>query len=389
MRPAAEARVRAGHPWVFSESIRGINRPGEAGELAVIFDRNDRFLAIGLYDPDSPIRVRILHSGKPATIDAHWWKARLEQAAAKRAGIFDSQTNAGRWINGESDSFPALVLDRYDRTLVLKLYSAIWFPRLDEMVHLITDHFAPERVVLRLSRNIIPAAVKAGRADGQTILGPVPPGPVTFLESGLLFEADVLHGQKTGFFLDQRENRRRVEKLAGGRNVLNAFSFSGGFSVYAARGGARSVTDVDISPHALESAGRNFRLNCRSTGSCEHRLVQADVFEWLQHAPAARYDLLVLDPPSLAKREAERFGALSAYAALAQSGARLAKKGGILVCCSCSGHVSAGEFFGTVQSALRKAGRPFRVMETALEPPDHHAAFAEAAYLKAIYLQLD
>jgi 23S rRNA (cytosine1962-C5)-methyltransferase len=149
------------------------------------------------------------------------------------------------------------------------------------------------------------------------------------------------------------------------------------------------VTDVDISAHALESSKRNFSLNGHSAGCCEHKLIQADVFEWLQRAPAAQYDLLVLDPPSLAKREAERPGALSAYAALAQSGVRLAKHGAVLVCCSCSAHVAADEFFTTVENALRKSGRPFRVIETALEPPDHHAAFAEAAYLKAIFLQLD
>jgi len=205
----------------------------------VIYDRKDAFLAVGLYDADSPIRVRILHAGKPKTIDAKWWHARLEQALARRRGLFDERTTGYRCVNGESDGWPGLVLDRYDSTLVLKLYTAAWLPRLEEVTELINTQLPNERMVLRLSRNIQDAALgRFARNDGQMLRGPSPDGPVIFLESGLRFEADVLRGQKTGFFLDQRENRREVETLARGRRVLNAFSFSGGFSVYAARGGA-------------------------------------------------------------------------------------------------------------------------------------------------------
>jgi 23S rRNA (cytosine1962-C5)-methyltransferase len=128
----AETIVRGGHPWVFADSVQASNRAGETGELAVIYDRKDRFLAVGLFDPDSPIRVRILHAGKPRTIDAAWWRARLEQALARRAGLFDAQTTGYRLIHGESDGWPGLVLDRYDTTLVLKLYTAAWLPRLEE-----------------------------------------------------------------------------------------------------------------------------------------------------------------------------------------------------------------------------------------------------------------
>ena len=237
--------------------------------------------------------------------------------------MFDEQTTGFRWINGESDGWPGLVLDRYDRTLVLKLYTAAWLPRLEEIAGLITARLRPERIVLRLSRNIQEYAKRQfGKADGVILSGPPLEGPVTFLETGLRFEADVLHGQKTGFFLDQRENRRQVEALARGRAVLNAFSFSGGFSLYAARGGARSVTDLDLSAHALAGAKRNFALNATnaSVASCRHELVQADAFEWLKQQPGRRFDLVILDPPSLAKREIERPGAIRAYGGLASSG---------------------------------------------------------------------
>src|SRR6266487_7066646 len=134
---AAETAIRSGHPWVFAESLREQNREGRLGELAALYDRKDRFLAIGLFDPDSPLRMRVLHAGYPVMIDAAWWRERLRQAIARREGLFDAQTTGYRWINGESDGWPGLVLDRYDTTLVLKLYTAAWLPRLGEIVDLI------------------------------------------------------------------------------------------------------------------------------------------------------------------------------------------------------------------------------------------------------------
>ena len=387
---AAETQLRAGHPWVYGDSIREQNRDGAAGELAVIFDRKDKFLAVGLFDPGSPIRVRILHAGKPQTIDAAWWSARLTQSVERRRNIFDEQTNGCRLVNGESDGWPGLVLDRYDQTLVLKLYSEVWLPRFDEVSDLIHPQLKPERMVLRLSRNIQPAAHKCNSLeDGQIILGDSLETCPTFLESGLRFETDVCHGQKTGFFLDQRENRRAVESLANGRRVLNAFSFSGGFSLYAARGGAVSVTDLDISAHALASAEHNFALNqsFAAIAQCRHERVQADAFDWLAGNKQRTFDLIVLDPPSFAKRETERAGAIRAYERLATLGIQHLAANGILVACSCSAHVTAQEFFHAVRQAAAKSARPFQELLTTRHAPDHHATFKEAEYLKAIYLR--
>jgi 23S rRNA (cytosine1962-C5)-methyltransferase len=386
---AAELAVRSGHPWVFSDSVLESNRAGHTGDLAVIYDRKDRFLAVGLFDPDSPIRVRILHAGKPQTIDHAWWQARLEQTLARRRDMFDAQTTGYRLIHGESDGWPGLVLDRYDTTLVLKIYSAAWLPRLDDTLALLRENIPGERIVLRLSRNIQAIAeTQFQHGDGQVLHGLPPTGPVVFLESGLRFEADVLRGQKTGFFLDQRENRREVETLARGRRVLNAFSFSGGFSVYAARGGAAAVTDLDISAHALTAAQRNFALNKNLPGAaqCHHDTAQGDAFEWLATS-TAKFDLAVLDPPSLAKRVTERAGALRAYERLATMGiARLAPDG-ILVAGSCSAHVPAEDFFEAVRRAAAKSGRKFSELKTLRHPPDHPANFKEAEYLKVIYLK--
>ena len=401
--PVAESNLRAGHPWLFAGSIRDQNREGRLGELAAIYDRKDQFLAIGLFDPESPIRVRVLHAGKPRKLDEAWWRDRLQQSLARREGLFDAQTNGYRLIHGESDGWPGLVLDRYDRTLVLKLYTAAWLPRLAEVTRNVFQALNPERLVLRLSRNIQDKAqLEFGLKDGQPLSSEegadkplLRPSPfpdnqrVTFLETGLRFEADVVKGQKTGFFLDQRENRRRVEALAAGRDALNAFSFSGGFSLYAARGGAKSVTDLDISAHALDSARRNFALNCDAApvARCRHELIQADAFEWLERNTAQQFDLIVLDPPSLAKRETDRAGAIQAYARLATNGIRALRPVGILVAASCSAHVSAAEFFDTVRDAARKSGRKLVEIETTGHPPDHPATFKEADYLKCIYLR--
>jgi len=411
----AESIVRSGHPWIFSNSIREQNRDGAIGELAVIYDRNDRFLAVGLFDPESVLRIRVLHVGKPVELDEAWWKANFERALAGRgvltapheevdefggavrtarptqmpAVILDERTTACRLINGESDGWPGLVLDQYDRVLVMKLYTAAWRPRLDLLTRLFSERLAPQSLVLRLSRNVQPHFAAQGFRDGQVLHGSPADAPVVFRETGILFAADVMAGQKTGFFLDQRENRREVEKLARGADVLNAFSFSGGFSLYAARGGARSVTDLDLSQHALASAQKNFELNRGDStiARCHHEMIQANAFPWLEGNLDRKFELIVLDPPSLAKREAERAGAMRAYENLAASALLHLRKNGVLVAASCSAHVTAEEFFGTAQRAAHDSRRNFSVLNKTGHASDHPATFAEAEYLKCIFLR--
>jgi len=386
----AEQHIRAGHPWVFSASVREQNRDGVAGELAVVFDRNDKFLAVGFFDPESPIRIRVLHFGKPLTVDAEFWRGRLDAALKRREGLFDANTTGYRLINGESDGWPGLVLDRYDTTLVLKIYTAAWLNWLDAIEALIRERLSGYGLVFRCSRNIEVIAGASGlRFKQPQQVGAAANAPVVFSENSIRFEADVWKGQKTGFFLDQRDNRRIVESLARGRMVLNAFSFSGGFSLYAARGGAKWVTDLDISKHALDSAKRNFTLNASNAAiaACRHESVQVDVFEWLAGNEKRKFDLIILDPPSLAKRETERAGAIRAYGSLVTSGLNHLSSGGILVACSCSAHVTAEEFFGAARQAAVQSGRRFTELQTTYHAPDHHASFKEAEYLKGIYLR--
>lgn len=392
LTPRAESAVVRGHPWVYQDAVKDQNRPGQPGELAVIYDRRDRFLALGFYDPDSPIRVRVFQVRKPVQVGVDLWIERVRQARALRetCAVFASGTSGGRWINGESDGLPGLVADRYDTTLVVKLYTPGWLPILEDISSALRQELRPRFLMIRLSRNLAAIARDHwGIAEG--FRGDPGEDTVIFEESGLRFEAQVRLGQKTGFFLDQRENRRRVEAMAMGRDVLNVFSYSGGFSVYAARGGARSVTDLDISAHALESAQRNLKLNVShpAVHSARHHALQADAFEWLRDSPAAQYSLAVLDPPSLAPREANRIAALDGYARLAAGGIRVLKKGGILVSASCSSHVTGPEFFDSVRRAAQQSGRGWLESWTSGHAPDHPASFPEASYLKAICLQLD
>lgn len=401
LTPAAESAVRHGHPWVFDQSVREQNREGTAGEIAVIYDRRDGFLALGLYDPESPLRVRILHTGPPATLNAAWWRHHLDTTLARRQELIEAaapasgRTNGFRLINGESDGWPGLVVDRYASTLVLKLYTAAWLPRLDEVVTLLRETLPwATALVLRLSRNLVETARQSyQRAEGFLFSDDDPPREtVVFRENGLCFEAGVRHGQKTGFFLDQRDNRARIEPLAAGRDVLNAFSFSGGFSLYAARGGARSVTDLDLSEHALASARRNFALNRDddpAVAACPHHSVQADAFAWLARPSPERYDMIIVDPPSLARRESERAGALEGYAHLNTSAVARLRTGGVLVSASCSAHVDEAEFFSAIRRTVRDAGRSFQELWTSHHAVDHPAAFKEARYLKCLALRCD
>ncbi|MEZ5328073.1 MAG: class I SAM-dependent rRNA methyltransferase [Verrucomicrobiales bacterium] len=394
LTPGAENAVRDGHPWVFADRVKAQNREGRSGELAVIYDRRDRFLAVGLYDATSPIRVRVLAQGGTVKIDDCWFRERISTAARVRDEHFaDKSTTGYRWMNGESDGLPGMVLDRYGSVGVVKIYTSAWLPFLTggRFLEWMRDCCPmASSWVLRTSRNIESTAAKVGLADGQALVGEIKEVEVTtFLENGAVFEAEPIKGQKTGFFLDQRDNRLRVRELARNADVLNVFSHTGGFSVHAAVGGARSATDVDISKHALTAARRNMALNQAMNSAareCRHETIQADAFEWLANATrdGRRYDIVVIDPPSLAKRQSEREGALEAYRRLARNGVKLLRRGGVLVAASCSAHVSAEEFYKIVRQVALQQGEKGRELFATRHAIDHPARIPEAHYLKCL-----
>ena len=388
----AERTLRFGHPWLYQEAIRKQSREGAPGDLAVIYDHRERFLAIGLYDPASPIRVRVLQRHAPAPIDASWFSAKIAAAVARRASLAkDPNTTGYRLVHGENDGLPGLVLDRYEDTLVLKLYTAAWVPHLREVLAVLRTAQA-ERVVLRLSRAVlqrIPSGHLHGLTDGATLAGKPPRGPVGFRERGMRFEADVLRGQKTGFFLDQRENRAEVERLSRGKTVLDVFACTGSFSVAAARGGAREVTSVEMSRPALEAATRHMALNHGhpAASKARHHVIAGDAFEVLHElgSGGTRYDCVILDPPSFANAKRDVNTALCAYARLVRLGLGVLSPGGVLVISSCSGQVDAETFFATVHRTARSAGRLLRELARTGQPLDHPVTFPEGAYLKCLF----
>jgi 23S rRNA (cytosine1962-C5)-methyltransferase len=392
--PEAQRALRQGHPWLFDGSIVSQSAAGQPGDLAVVFDDRRRFLAIGLYDPASPIRVRVLQQGSPAAIDAAFFAARLTAAAQRRAALAVQETTGYRLVHGEGDGLPGLVVDRYERVSVVKLYSAAWLPHLTALLEGLTDLAPTDTIVLRLSRALQrdPAALY-GLHDGATLAGAAPDGAVIFRENGLLFEADVLRGQKTGFFLDQRENRARVEGLAAGKETLNVFAYTGGFSLYAARGGAPAVLSLDISAPALAAAQRNFALNrhLSPVAAAHAEFLIEDAFSGLAQLARAgrRFDLVVVDPPAFAKQQGEIPAALLAYERLAGLALAVLRPGGTLVMASCSSRVSALDFFSAVRRGAARARRPWREFAHTGHPIDHPIGFAEGAYLKCLYAKVD
>jgi 23S rRNA (cytosine1962-C5)-methyltransferase len=387
--PDALRHVRAGHPWVFADSITSSSHDGRPGDLAVIFDAKRDFAAIGLWDPTSPIRIKVLHAGGPAPIDGAWWAARIARALELRRP-FTSHPDADRLgyrvLNGENDAMPGLVADRYDGVLVVKLYTAAWFAHLGEVVAALVDSTGVEGVVLRFSRTVAEGDT-FGLADGDVIAGSIGDGPVRIVEHGLAFDVDVRHGQKTGHFLDQRANRARVGELSSGRTVLDVFASTGGFSVHAAAGGARSVHAVDLSAPTLAAAAHNMALNrdVAAVAACRFRTTVGDAFDVMSSLGrhGERYDLVIVDPPSFAQRQADVPAALHAYSRLTRSALALLRPGGVLVQASCSSRVSADQFHATVGEALAASGRRVRDVARTGHDVDHPVTFPEGAYLKA------
>ncbi|MBC8505804.1 MAG: class I SAM-dependent methyltransferase [Anaerolineales bacterium] len=386
--PAAERSLRNGHPWLFNEAIRRQSHDGKPGDLAVVFNQKRRFLAVGLYDPDSPIRVRVLQHKDPIHINQEWFRRKIIRAQEIRSRL-PEYTNGYRMFHGENDGFPGLVLDIYADTGVLKIYTAAWIPFLRDLLPLFIN-LSPKRIILRLSREVSRRPEHLyGLEDSMILWGASLNGPVLFQENGLSFEADPIRGQKTGFFLDQRDNRARVESLAEGNSVLNLFAYTGSFSIYAARGGAKSITSVDISRPALEAAERNFSHNKDhpSIAAADHQIIVGDVFDVLTQFKEnhQHFDMVIIDPPSFAKRKTEVKKALFQYRRLTRLGLSVLNPGGILVQSSCSSRITPEDFFSVIQQEAQLAGNHLKEIERTGHALDHPIKFPEGEYLKCLF----
>ena len=393
VKQKAVPAIRAGHPWLFEDSVRKAPPGGAPGDVAVLYAPDGKkILAAGLWDPNSMLRVRILQKDPSSPpVGPALFAELASKAAAARAGAISPETTAYRLANGESDGFPGLVADRYGDTLVVKLYSEAFAPWAGDIADaFFTANPGLVHCVVRLSRALEdsplvrsffpePAVVFSANPDSFA-------NPVQFTENGLIFEADVIRGQKTGFFLDQRDNRARVGTMSAGRDVLNVFSFSGGFSLYAARGGALSVCSVDADKHAISACARHFKLNEThpNVSRCRHEGIAGDAFEVMQSMvrEKRRFGLVIVDPPSFAKSAAEHDRALHSYARLATLADALLKPGGTLVFASCSSRVSSDDFFPAILARTH-----VRELARTGHAADHPALFPESHYLKCLYAE--
>ena len=382
-RLAAHA-VRRGHPWVYRE---GVLRPPpglEMGTVVDVVDDEGRPLGQALWDPSSPIAARVFSGDEP--LDAAGLATRITRAFARRDGWFDdATTNAYRLCNGEGDRVPGLVIDRYDSVAVAKLDTEAWRPHLGAVTRGLGKALASRGVKTLAIRLDTPAA------DGrkiETIYGAPPPDRLFVREHGMAMEVDLAHGQKTGAFLDQRENRARVRALARGRaRALNLFSYAGGFSIAAALGGAGHVTSVDIASGAHASAQKSFREN--GLDPSKHAFATSDAFVFLEQAKKRgdRFDLVVSDPPSFAPSEKARPKAEAAYRKLHGAIAGVLADGATFCASSCSSHIKMDDFVALLDDATLGRG-DLCVRELHGQPADHPTspAWWEGRYLKMVVL---
>lgn len=388
LKPTAEKKLRANHPWVFSNSIIKINQEGKSGDISVIYtSKKNQFLALGLYDPDSPIRIKVIQFHEPALIDNRWFQTKIKNAFEKRRELLKTRTNSYRLIFGENDGFPGLIADVYNDVLVVKIYSAIWYPYLKMIFPILLNESDCNTLVLRLSRILQKRDEDHDLYDGQILHGDLSNEVVLFNEHDIKFSANLIHGHKTGYFLDHRHNRKRVGDLAKNKKVLDVFSYAGGFTVHALAKGASSVTSIDISAQALEMAKRNVALNLIDG---THHIIKDDAFKALQSLidKKKKYDIVVIDPPSFAKSQKEIESAKLSYARLADLGKQLVMKNGVLVMASCSSRITPEEFFNIVEKIISRSCKKYKIIDKTYHDSDHPITFPEGGYLKTGYYQL-
>jgi 23S rRNA (cytosine1962-C5)-methyltransferase len=366
-----ENALRSGHPWIYRNHLPQHNvRNGEWVRLEA-----GRASAIGLYDAESQIAIRLF--SEDVIPNRAFIHERVKQALELRKLVSDD-TDAYRLIYGESDFLPAVVADKYGRYVVIKTYSSSVEPILPDVVWALSKELKLRGIARRTERGL------------ESLWGDLPPPEVNVKENSLTFIANLYEGQKTGLFLDQRENRQTVRILAKDKTVLNLFSYNGGFSIYALAGGATHVTSVDIANAANRDAERNVKLN--GFDESKHETLTADVFEMLESYTKTRktFDMVVLDPPSLAKDKKNRYGAIRAYKKLNIQAMKCVKPGGLLVSASCTSQVSSAEFKDMLKEAAQEANVQAQIIHEAGHALDHPVPvnFPEGLYLKFVILRL-
>lgn len=389
LRPGKEESVKRYHPWIFSGAIASLPEVVVEGDRVRLLSSSRSFLGVGHYQPGS-IAVRIM-SFQERPLDSDYYHERFSEAYRLRQqlGLLREDNQVYRLVHGEGDGVPGLIIDIYGRTAIVQAHS-VGIHNDREVIARVLQRVFPDDALQNIyykSEGTLPFKADIPSCDGYLVGGKML--EESSLENGLKFHVDWEKGQKTGFFIDQRENRSLLEQYARGRNVLNMFSYTGGFSVYALRGGAMHVDSVDSSSKALSITDENIRLNFGEEPP--HASYAEDAFKFLKQIPENAYDLMVLDPPAFAKRRGAVNNALQGYKKLNLAAINKIAPGGILFTFSCSQAISKDQFRMAVFSAAAISGRKARILHQLVQPADHpvNIYHPEGEYLKGLVLSID
>ncbi|NOZ57819.1 MAG: class I SAM-dependent rRNA methyltransferase [Calditrichaeota bacterium] len=381
-----EQRILSGHPWIYAGEVKKTRGELTDGGVARVQDHAGRHLGMALVNTRSKILARLYTRGREA-FDRGLLAQRLEEASRFRREFLGLDPTSGvRWVFSEGDRLPGLIVDQYADVVVVQLLTLPMDLRRDLVVELLSELFSPRAIV---ERSDVGSRTHEGLEPVKQVLSGEVSGPVTIEESGTRYLVDVLAGQKTGFFLDQRDNRNLVRHHAGGRRVLDAFCYTGGFAVAAAKAGAQEVLGLDSSEEALAAAKENAALNGVAE-RCEFE--QVNVFDRLRSLgrEGKRFDLVVLDPPAFAKNKASVAGAFRGYKEINLRALKLLDRGGLLLTCSCSQHMTETLFERMLLEAARDARVEARILRRTTQAADHPVVLGmpESQYLKCFWLRV-
>ncbi|UOX35154.1 class I SAM-dependent rRNA methyltransferase [Flavobacterium sediminilitoris] len=378
LKQGKEKSILRRHPWIFSGAVYGVSKELYDGEMVDVVDNNEKHLGTGFFSDRGSIVVRLL-TFKDEVFDTDFWKVKLESAWSLRTKLLDfNETNAFRLIHGEGDGIPGLIVDYYNKNWVIQAHSSGIYLQIEEIAKIIKVNF-PEycETIYCKSSGTLPQTGNDFFLYGDT-------SETIAKENNIKFAVNWVEGQKTGFFLDQRDNRKLLSEYAKGKKVLNTFCYTGGFSIYAMSAGAELVTSVDISQKAVDLADKNMELNFPNAN---HKPVASDVFEYMKENHK-EYDVIILDPPAFAKSIKSKHTATQAYKRLNIAGLRALAPKGILFTFSCSQVIDDVLFYNTIAAAAIETGRNIRVLHKLSQGPDHpiNIYHPEGHYLKGLVL---
>jgi 23S rRNA (cytosine1962-C5)-methyltransferase len=392
LKSGKDDAIKRYHPWVFSGAIKKIQGPAPDGALMEVYSNNNEYLGTGLYQDGSiAIRIMAFAPDKPTSLDINYWNSKLTRAWALRNTLGLTQnkkTNTYRLIHGEGDQLPGLIIDHYNGNLVIQAHALGIHKHINLIAESLKSIFKEKlKSIYYKSKDTLPAEFSNEHNNTEGFLWGNTERDIV-LENGNKFEIDFIRGQKTGFFIDQRENRQLLSRYANGKKVLNTFCYSGGFSVYALKEGATEVVSLDSSRKAIELTERNVSINFNNP--VNHNSVVADALQYIKENEKI-HDIIILDPPAFAKHTHVRHNAVQGYKRLNAEAIKKIAPGGILFTFSCSQVVNMSLFKATVISAAIQAGRQAKILHQLSQPADHpvNAFHPEGEYLKGLVLYVE